>query len=411
MVQVASGHTPLTASLPNVIWSSSDYMTAQYVPEFGGVTASIQGGYAKITATVGNETASCHVCSYYPDAIVNGTYFIKSEKSGRFLTHNSTSFVQKNIGNILQKWTITATNDGYYTLFAAYKYSYLSCNNSGSSPTLSETHDATSDSAKWIIKAVKYDTDNQFILMPKTLASEGYMLSVDANNNTDGGNLILQKWNNESHSLCVWSLHNAFDNRTTIPEWKTNVSKIAYHSGDIKTYLFFYANTSTPSYTTIQSNFFTGHSTAASQWSNALDVSISTDSLSTDTDILVYGVTYESYQSLTGKIWPDTVLGKTTPALDVDRGYSFVENTNKKVRIYETTDLVTMYIILGTDTSLVNAIFTHEMGHAIGFDQHSSNPSHIMYYCTTDNEDGDDCNYTVSADEAHDLKLIYDRYN
>ena len=41
MVQVASGHTPLTASLPNVIWSSSDYMTAQYVPEFGGVTASI----------------------------------------------------------------------------------------------------------------------------------------------------------------------------------------------------------------------------------------------------------------------------------------------------------------------------------------------------------------------------------
>ena len=204
MVQVGSGYTPLTASLPNVVWSSSDSATAQYVTEYSGVISPIKEGYAMITAESGNQSASCHICSYHTEAIPNGTFFITNGESGRFLTYQSPSFVQKNIGASLQRWTITATDDGYYTLCLSYRYSYLACNTSGSTPTLTETYDSTSDTAKWIIKVVKYDAtaDTQYILMPKTLASEGYMLSIDANNNTDGGSLVLQKWNENTHTLC-----------------------------------------------------------------------------------------------------------------------------------------------------------------------------------------------------------------
>lgn len=410
MVQVNAGCTPLTASLPNVTWTSSDYATAQYDVTQAGVKSTMQGGYAKIEAKVGNTSASCDVCSYYSQVLPSGTYYISSGLSNRFLTVGSSSIIQQNIGTSLQKWTVTPTDDGYYTLCVSYKCSYLACNTTGSTPTLTETYDSTSESAKWIIKLIKYDdTEDQYILMPKTLASDGYMLSVDATNNTNGGDLILQKWNQNTHTLCGWSFHDAYDAHATIPEWKTNVTTIAYHSGDINTYLFFHANSSTPSYTALQSNFYTGYSTASNQWNNALDISITADSLSTATDILVYGVTSESYQSLTGKVWSDVSLGSTTSVKDEEKGYSFVQNTNKKIYIWETTELVTMYILLDTDSSLIDAVFTHEMGHAIGFEQHSSNSTHIMYRIVTESGTGYNC--TVSESEAHDLKLIYDRYN
>ena len=409
MVQVGSGHAPLTASISNVTWESTNYGVAQYSTAVLGVVSPIEGGYAKVTAKSDNMSASCHVCSYYGQNVANGTYLIRSEKSGRFLTVSSTSLIQRNIGDPLQKWTITATTDGYYTLRVSYKASYLACNTDTTIPTLTETYSSTSDAAKWIIKKIKYGTEDQYVFVPKVLASEGYMLSVNSENNTNGGNLLLQKWNDMTHSLCGWSLHNTADNRAAIPEWKTNMSTVAYHSGDIKTYLFLSATNSTPDYATLNNNFYAGYDTAKSQWSNALDISIATDSLGAQTDIMIYGVTYESYRLLTGAQWPDNALGSTTRALDVYRGYSFVENTNRKISIYETTNLVTMYILLDSESSLMDAVFTHEFGHAVGFDQHSGKSSHIMFPTPTDSGTG--YNYTVSADEAHDLKLIYDRYN
>ena len=409
MVQVGSGYAPLTASVPNAIWTTTDTAIAQYYPSVSGVVSSIQGGYAKVTANVGNSSASCHVCSYYGQSIANGTYLIRSENSDRFLTVGSSSLIQNNIGLPLQKWMITATDDGYFTLCVSYKLSFLACNTNTSIPSLTETYNSSSDTAKWIIKKVKYDTEDQYVFIPKVFESEGYMLSVNPNNNTNGGQLILQKWSDETHAQCVWSLHNTSNYQNTIPEWKTNMSTVAYHAGDIKTYLFFYAPTSTPDYATLNNNFAAGYNTAKSQWSNALDISIAGDSLSTQTDILIYGVTYESYLSLTGKQWTNNALGSTTRALDVYEGYSFVTNTNKKISIYETTDLVTMYILLDTDSSLMDAVFTHELGHAVGYDQHSIKTSHIMYPTPTDSDLGYNCE--VSDDEAHDLKLIYDRYN
>lgn len=156
-------------------------------------------------------------------------------------------------------------------------------------------------------------------------------------------------------------------------------------------------------------NFLNGCSGAVGRWSDALDVNVTTSSSSAEIDIRMYGVTPESYTMLTGGQWLDTTLGLTTRALDVDKGYSFVSGTNKRINIYETTETVTIYILLDTDSTFMESIITHELGHAVGFDQHSNNSSHIMY--PTPTYDGLEYRCAISADEAHDLKLIYDRYN
>lgn len=157
-------------------------------------------------------------------------------------------------------------------------------------------------------------------------------------------------------------------NELDINYWYSNSNEVAFWSSVPNAYAL-----------KLNSNYsfaFDGaFSHARTQWNGAGVVSAWT-TLMNAANIMCYGGTYSQIYSYTGVNVPITDSGLTS-ATSV---FSFYLNWIGQTKYLYRNTSATVYIVdLGADQDHLFKTFTHELGHAMGWEGHSSEPTDVMY--------------------------------
>ena len=174
-----------------------------------------------------------------------------------------------------------------------------------------------------------------------------------------------------------WYINSATNYLGIHEHWNSDVSTAFYYSGEIRAYSFYWETTDALN-SICRNNFYQGYNSAKSQWNDALDINIISDSLSSDTDIVIFGVTEEQYYNMTGEYWPDSRLGVTQYANIISRGYMIDQNNNKMYQIGEAQGTAMIYVVADEISASATNTIVHEMGHALGYQGHSQTLDDIM---------------------------------
>lgn len=378
-------YVPLSASASNgeeLIWTSNDFLIASYDAGLGGVVAEGIPGFVQITARLKSNnkiSATCVVVVLDEPSVFNGSYFLKNVYSNRFLTANSTSSItQNNIEEMKQQWLIQPTDDGYYNIQNTSNNAYLAISRVTYPPTIKMSNNPDNMLSKWRIAWV----EGKYIICPKYIGSKDYILSIDNSDNISGGNIILAHISDyfaysDSLQHLRWYINSATNYLGIHEHWNSDVSTAFYYSGEIRAYSFYWETTDALN-SICRNNFYQGYNSAKSQWNDALDINIISDSLSSDTDIVIFGVTEEQYYNMTGEYWPDSRLGVTQYANIISRGYMIDQNNNKMYQIGEAQGTAMIYVVADEISASATNTIVHEMGHALGYQGHSQTLDDIM---------------------------------
>ncbi len=175
-----------TAITQTVTWSSSDTSVATVNSSTGNVTG-VSPGWTVIYASrlVGGTTYSASYDVYVTE-IANGTYFLKSKDSSRYVDiegqnmANGTNILQWDFhSDGSQRWVFTHLGDGYYSIKSANSTSnyYLGVLNDG---TATDTQvvlrtGSLTDGMKW---KVSVTTSGAYKITPKTGEPNDRVLAV-----------------------------------------------------------------------------------------------------------------------------------------------------------------------------------------------------------------------------------------
>lgn len=140
-----------------------------------------------------------------------------------------------------------------------------------------------------------------------------------------------------------------------------------------------------------------------------MNININPDSLSSETDIVIFGVTDDQYHFLTGKPWPDDSLGFTIYPTMSFVGYKVNRSNNEVYEIYEANGQTMVYILANEVTAPLISCVVHELGHALGYQGHSYNIGDIMGVAI----DPDNVNVPtqLTEDDIAHLGYIYEKYH
>ncbi len=408
-------YVPLSASASNgedIVWMSHNYLIASYDTELGGVVAEGMSGFVQITARLKSSNkvaATCMVIVLEEPSGFNGSYFLKNVYSGRFLTSNSTSSItQSNIEGTKQQWVIQPTNDGYYNIQNTSNDVYLAISRVTDPPTIRTSNNPDTMLSKWRIASI----NGSIIICPKYIYTKNYILSINRSSNISGGNIVLADLSDyfkysESLQHLRWGIKSTTNYYGTHDHWNSDVQTAYYYSGDITVYPFYWDTTDALN-STYRNNFHQGYNSAQSQWSEALNINMVANSLSSNTDIVVFGVNEEQYYNMTGKYWADRRLGVTQYPNILSRGYMIDQDNNEFYQIGEAQGMAVIYIL--SDSILASATNTivHEIGHALGYQGHALNLDDIMAEAGAAGSDNTPT--ILTQDDIDHLARVYEQF-
>jgi len=128
---------------------------------------------------------------------------------------------------------------------------------------------------------------------------------------------------------------------------------------------------------TFTTNYNSGFSWARTQWSNA-DISTSLVGQGTSASIVCYGGTREEIAEENGRNIDSSYAGLTVGSATYYCSLIYVGDNS--VKTLKSVNSQTIYIVnRGNSLNRVKNVFTHELGHSLGWIGHSVNSDDIMY--------------------------------
>lgn len=214
---VTAEHSGTSGSTSVVSWSTADSSIATVSPPSGNtvtVTAR-KSGFTTLTAYKGSRSVSIPV------------YVVKSGLSGEknYLQNMQTERVATIEGhststgaNIEQRdflnasynrWIIESVGN-YYTIKSEYSGKYLGVSSTSSGASVKQYADCSSDNSKWVITATPGGY-HRFI--PVSCLKSGYSLAVPSGQNSNGTDLYIYSYTNDSDRRDEWFASNGFGNQ------------------------------------------------------------------------------------------------------------------------------------------------------------------------------------------------------
>lgn len=143
-------------------------------------------------------------------------------------------------------------------------------------------------------------------------------------------------------------------------------------------------------------SFLIGVNHAASEWEDALGITINTSSTTSTGDIEYYGGTRAEIATYTGYTIPTDVAGRTRYYYTYEEGTWTYGSSSKTGYLFS---FIYCYLVDDSDDYEYN-VATHELGHALGWMGHTPNSSAVMYHTQSSVE-------TLTAIDKNHLSQVY----
>lgn len=288
-----------------------------------------------------------------------------------------------------RKWIFELQDDYYYTIKNIYSGKYLGIDTSTSPVSIKQYSAGTADNVRWKV-FTHSETDesthkNKYVLTPKGYGYEpfSHVLSVADSSNSLGTSLHLLLYNHDTNDRDEWIFSEDIEYYGSIPAWNSDGISVAYWNKNVALYLKTLGNVDNSLSLSI----------AREQWDSAIPISLSIASSQSRADIICYnGSRTEVNEELNISNKPH-VLGMCVG--DSTR-IAFVNFGNEIKYLKQVTNV---YCYVYNDQRL-HCIMTHEIGHALGYLDHSTFQSDIM-------QPGAQMNYVLSDREKDHLAQGY----
>lgn len=319
----------------------------------------------------------------YTQIIPDGVYYIQSNENNSWYIDGSVSASGSyaEIGDFdaeKSKYEIKRESDGYYSIKSVYTGNYLQVEDHSSSTGAKITYYGwyTRNGTKWMFNQL---SNGSYTISAR--CGEGKVISIASS----GDGLVQQSYTSGTDYCDEWNII-CMPGTTlskSLSEWITVQNDNTTAMSKVGMWLYspkVYVDTSGISSSVNLSGYV---DQAINLWNNALDMNIErlNSSSSGLADIVIYGVTRESYYSKTKSEWDNTLVGKTIVPQNTALGCYIAEynNQQKNIHVLSKNDNIVIYVLC-EDNSYIQTTVSHEIGHSLGFFGHSTETASILYY-------------------------------
>ena len=191
-----------------IMWSSDDPSIATVSGT--GKTATVrakQSGFTTITASAGIVSQSIPV--YINITGISGKYYVQNMQTARIMdiegpsTSDGASIQQWNYSTAVQKKWVIAKSGNYFTIRSVYSGKYVGVASSSSGAAVKQYTDNTSTNTRWVITQTERGYHR---LIPVSCLESGCSLSVKSGQDSNGTDLFIYPYTNNSDKRDEWYL-------------------------------------------------------------------------------------------------------------------------------------------------------------------------------------------------------------
>ena len=324
---------------------------------------------------------------YHQEEVNTGVYYIQNAQTRRYAdlygpsTADGAAIQQwdlnRNNGTSIsawRKWEFELQDDLYYTIKNVYSGKYLGIDESTSPPTIKQYSSQTANNVRWKIYTIPNKTDPSSKKTKYTLTPKGYdyapfssVLSITTGENNLGTPLCLYPYVNNTDTRDEWMLFGDMQYVGTVSEWNSDSTTVAYWNQNV---VFNHRILGTT-----ENDMSGAFSSALNQWDSALPITLSTTDQQTQATIVCYSGTVDAitdtFEAENRMPNNPSVAGMTIASSTTEAFISF----QNEIKYLKRMTFAYLYVY---DRTAVISIMIHEMGHALGYQGHSTNSFHIM---------------------------------
>ena len=374
--------TQIGANIPSISVSSgyTSQASGTWNPTSQELTLQLSDdGILSLTVSISNNSAVVYSenQTFRILPISEGVYYIQNAETKFFVEIESLSStagiaLQQSIfhGELHSRWNIIHVSDGYFKIQSPYSDLYMGID--PTDPYLIAQYSTVSNRTLWRFEMT---TSGNYAIICKGAEGSYNTLSAELPTSPSGDDLTALAYVDDNYYHDEWML--SILPVQVLATWNSTGTAVGYWNHNITIY-------SQKRDGNTAFVFDAGMNGAISQWDSALPISITQTNDASSADILAYGLTAEQYTSLTGNQWDKTAAGTAKYICTL-----MEHQLNEDSVILVCQMLSAKIFVLSREPNTANPsyypenvvrnICTHELGHALGYFDHSPTLTDVMY--------------------------------